>query len=136
MKKQISFLMLVTILTLSVNMMPPTYNIFAQKNTEQFQFNIFFNTVKFFPKRLMEKYKKINKIAQTSNYYLMEELSQDWQNDEWVDSSNSIYTYDEHGMLKEIIIQRWQNDEWVDFIKSVSTYDEKGNFKILGYLKK
>ena len=128
MKKQISFLMLVTILTISFNMVSPSYNILAQKNTEQFQFNIIYNTAKFFPKRLMEKHNKINKIAQTSNYYLIEELSQDWQNDEWIDSSNTIYTYDEHGMLKEMIMQRWQNDEWVDFIKTINTYDEQSNF--------
>ena len=101
MKKQTSFLLLVTTLTLLINVVLPSSNIKAQDYTDQLELNIPYKTAKLFPKRVMDEHDKINKFVQTSNYYLIEGLLQYWQNDEWVNSGKATYKYDEQGNRTE-----------------------------------
>ena len=98
-----------------------------QKNHGQLHLNFFYKNAKLIPKRLLEKHDKLYKIARKSNYLPIEELSQDWENDEWINVFRDIITYDEQGNITELLTQDWDSEEWIDAGKATFSYDKQGN---------
>ena len=83
-----------------------------------------------------------NGPGDTSNYYiytynednqLVEELSFNYYNDQWNNSSKLTYTYDTNGNLLEYIQMSWNNNQWREFYRHTYRYDEKNNCLTMVY---
>lgn len=60
------------------------------------------------------------------NNKMIERISQDWDED-WVNTSKSLYTYDGSSNLTEFLIQWWTNSNWANSSKYSYKYDENNN---------
>jgi hypothetical protein len=49
--------------------------------------------------------------------------SDNWENETWIPSSKSQWTYNENGRVTNIYDQNWMNDEWVNVQQTTYTYD-------------
>jgi len=62
-----------------------------------------------------------------SNNNMLTELRQNWQNNSWVNISQTSYTYDSNNNLLTNLQQNWQNDSWVNISLTTYTYDSNNN---------
>jgi len=62
-----------------------------------------------------------------SNNNMLTELQQNWQNNSWVNISQTSYTYDSNNNKLTELRQNWGNNTWVNSIQYLMTYDENMN---------
>ena len=62
-----------------------------------------------------------------SEYYLIEEIHQDWENNDWTNRTRASYKYNNIGQKIETLLDQWDNSEWDMGNKYEYTYDNKGN---------
>ncbi len=61
------------------------------------------------------------------NGNLTEVVWEQWDNDSWVNYDKGTYTYDANGKLTEELWEWWDNDSWANYEKATYTYDTNGN---------
>jgi len=58
---------------------------------------------------------------------LTERTTQLWEGNTWVNSSKNIYKYNEINQRTELVSFYWYQGEWEDSVKIISEYDDQGN---------
>jgi len=71
----------------------------------------------------------INKTILDNGFLLIEELYQNWDGYNWVNSEKTTYTYDVNNNKIELLWQTWDGSNWINSGKSTYTYD--GNINLL-----
>jgi len=61
------------------------------------------------------------------NQNVTEYLRQNWTDNDWLNSSKETHIYDANSNMTEYLHQVWNGDEWVDYYRYTYTYDENNN---------
>jgi len=68
----------------------------------------------------------LQNMTDENGFRIIQSLTQQWENETWVNVQKWTYTYD-NGNLIEELIQIWENETWVNYEKWTNTYDTNGN---------
>jgi hypothetical protein len=68
----------------------------------------------------------LQNMTDESGFRIIQSLTQQWENETWVNVEKCSYTYD-NGNLIEELYQQWENETWVNYGKYTFTYDANGN---------
>ena len=69
----------------------------------------------------------LKKTVLDNGFLLIEELRQDWDGSNWIDSDKITYTYDVNNNMIEYLWQDWDGSNWVNYWKYTYTYDMNNN---------
>jgi uncharacterized Zn ribbon protein len=58
---------------------------------------------------------------------VIENLSEQWTNNQWVNNERYTYTYDANGNMLADLYEQWTNNQWVNNERDTYTYDANGN---------
>ncbi|MBI9038171.1 MAG: T9SS type A sorting domain-containing protein [Bacteroidales bacterium] len=70
--------------------------------------------------------KILKTFTEKNGYVVLEVLYMNWEDENWVNDSKHVYTYDENGYMFEFCMQSWTEGIWVDYIKITYTNNSSG----------